>query len=113
MSGGAFDGIWEFARSLTVFSPDGLVSRQFLGFLEPLSFTAYESVAHKKPFLLPKEKFRLIAQPEEDFFGGGAERIACGGDAFEILSVKPVYIGEVITHRECVLLKTGEVENND
>lgn len=113
MSNNVFDGIWEFARRLTVFSPDGLESRQFLGFLEPMSLTVYDDESRKKPFILPKEKFRLIAQPEEDFFGGSADRIVCGGCNFEILSVKPVFIGEKITHRECVLLKRGEVTDDD
>lgn len=109
MKGEVFDGIWEFARSLTVFSPDGVESRLFLGFLEPLSLTDHVSSERKKPFILPKERFRLISQPAEDFYGGKAMLVACGGEIFEILSVKPVYLGEEVTHRECVLLRTGEV----
>lgn len=112
MKNGMFDGIWEFARSLTVFSADSSESRDFLGFLEPLSLTEYVAFERAKPFILPKERFRLIAHPDEDFFEGAARLVSCGGEMFEILAVKSVFLGEEITHRECVLQHLGEGGND-
>ena len=111
MSGGVFDGIWRFGRELEVFSPDSLSGRRFLGFLEPLSLTDGESFDRGKPYLIPKERFRLIAPTEEDFFAGTAKRLDCGGECFEVVSIKEIYLGEAVTHREVLLLRTGEVSD--
>ncbi len=109
---GRFDGIWKYARSLIISAPDGSQSRPFLGFLEPISLTDPVSSERRRPFILPKEKFRLISEPGEDFYGGGAVYVSCAGEMFEVLSVKPVYIGGEITHRESVLVRTGEAASD-
>ena len=111
MSCGVFGGIWRFGRELEVFPPESSSGRRFLGFLEPLSLTDGESFDRGKPYLVPRERFRLIAPPEEDFFGGKARRVDCGGECFELVSIKEIYLGEAITHREALLLRTGEVSD--
>lgn len=112
MKRGAFEGIWKFGRTLTIFDPDSSDSRTFLGFLEPLSLTGYQRSIRKKAAVLFKEKFRLIAEPGEDFYSGRAVKIACGADEFEILTIKTLYMGEKTSHRECILLRIGEVAEN-
>lgn len=108
MSKGLSD-IWCFGQTLTVFSKDGTESHEFLGFIEPLSFTDTVTAVRKKPGILMKEKYRLIAEPNEDFYGGCASCVEYGGCRFEIISVKKIYFRDEICHSECVLIKTGEV----
>ncbi|MDR0951450.1 MAG: hypothetical protein LBM18_00795 [Oscillospiraceae bacterium] len=109
MSAGLFGEVWRFAGALTVFSLDGSESREFRGFLEPLSLTQEPEFSRERPFALPRERFRLISEPGEDFYGGSAIKISRGGEIYELLTVKPIYFGETVTHRESVLLRTGEV----
>lgn len=107
--GKVFGDIWCFGQTLTVFSDDGTNSRKFLGFIEPLGLKDTVAAVRKKPGIVRKEKYRLIAEPEEDFFGGCASCVGIDGHRFEILGIKKIYYGDKVSHRECVLIKTGEV----
>ncbi|MEF9971340.1 MAG: hypothetical protein RR731_03395 [Oscillospiraceae bacterium] len=106
----AFDGIWSFARVLTAFAGTATKGRKFLGFLEPLRPAETAKRVRTKAGFLPRERFRLLAEPKEDF--SGITRLVCGGDEFEILSVQEVYLGNLISHRECILKRTSEVSLN-
>jgi hypothetical protein len=88
---------------------DGSECREFRGFLEPLSLTQEPEFSRERPFTLPRERFRLISEPDEDFYGGSALKISRDGEVYELLAVKPMYFGGTLTHRESVLLRTGEV----
>jgi hypothetical protein len=102
-----FSGVWRFARRLTVYSPSGEASRSFLGFLEPLSLTEDKQYLRKKPFIVPKERYRLISEPGEDFYEGKADTVSCEGEVFELLTIKPLWAAGRISHRECILVRTG------
>jgi len=62
--------------------------------------------------IVQKEKYRLFAEPGEVFPGGEGSKITAGNEEFRLLRAKALYDGETLTHRECVLLKTGEVKKN-
>ncbi|MEG0940511.1 MAG: hypothetical protein RSE64_01320 [Oscillospiraceae bacterium] len=107
MNGSIFEGIWDCARGLCAFDSASPAGRSFRGFLEPLQ-VGDGIVVRKKPGIVSRERFRLIAEPCEAFSGGVGMRISCGGDEFELLAVREVFAGDEISHRECVLRKTGE-----
>ena len=112
MTKGAFEGVWRHGRRLIAFDESTSVGREFYGFIEPLSFGTEVSEVRDRAGIVPAEKYRLIAEPSEEFSCGTATRLVCGNMSFELVSVKEVFDGEKITHRECVLLKTGEVASN-
>lgn len=107
MSGGFTGWAWEYAQSLSVSGPEGGGSREFKGFIQPQSMSARPS-SGRRPGLRNRERYRLLAHPEEDFFRGRAAAVRWGERLFELLAVKEVYIGDALSHRECVLLEMGE-----
>lgn len=109
MKSGVFNEIWRYGQRLVAYDSASAAGREFMGFLEPMNFYSGASSVRSKAGLIPTEKFRLISEPDELFPSGTSTRIVCGGSAFELLSVNEVFDGERIAHRECVLLKTGEV----
>lgn len=110
MSGGFTGWAWEYAQSLTVIGPEKDESREFKGFIQPESVTARPS-SGRRPGLRHRERYRLLAHPEEDLFGGRAGTVRWGERLFELLAVKEIYIGDALSHRECVLLEMGEAED--
>lgn len=110
--GKEFGDIWYFAQTLTVFNTDGTKSHEFKGFIEPLGLTDTVTSIRKKPGIVKKEKYRLISEPEEDLYGCCASHVEFGGYRFEIISIKNIYYGDKVGHRECVLIKTGKVTKN-
>ena len=113
MTNGVFDGVWRYGRRLLALDESSAGGREFYGFLEPMSLSSEISETRNKAGLVPSEEFRLIADPAESFAYGTATTIVSGNIKFEVLSVREVYDGEKISHRECVLLKVGEVISND
>ena len=112
MTKGVLDEIWSFGQKLFAFDASSVVGREFFGFLEPMSFGSAVSETRDRMGVVPTEEFRLIAAPTETFSCGSATQIICGNAKFELCSVKEVFDGEMISHRECVLLKVGEVIKN-
>lgn len=112
MTNGVFDGVWRYGRRLLAFDESSAGGREFYGFLDPMSLSSVVSETRNKAGLVPTEEFRLIVEPAETFAYGTATTIVCGNIRFELLNVREVYDGEKISHRECVLLKVGEVEKD-
>lgn len=106
---GRFDCLWRFGRILTLFDTRSPSGRTFRGFLEPMDRRTSTERIRTKAGLATKEKYRLFAEPRETFPEGEGSRLQCGGEFFRLLRAKAMYDGETLTHRECVLLKTGEV----
>lgn len=107
---GRFDALWRFGRTVTAFDETSPAGRTFRGFLEPMDRRSSTEKIRTKAGFAPKEKFRLFAEPKEAFSAGEETRLVCGGEEFRLLRAKAMYDGETVTHRECVLLKTGEVK---
>ncbi|MGI5979346.1 MAG: hypothetical protein ACOX66_07605 [Oscillospiraceae bacterium] len=107
---GRFDALWRFGRTLTTIDEVSPAGRTFRGFLEPMDRRASTEKIRTKVGFVPKEKFRLFAEPGETFPAGEGTKLVCGREVFRLLRAKAMYDGETLTHRECVLLKTGEVE---
>lgn len=112
MKKGIFDEVWRFGRKLLAFDAGSVAGREFYGFLEPMSFGFAVSETRDRMGVVPTEEYQLIAAPAETFPYGAATQIVCGNAKFELLAVKEVFVGEKISHRECVLLKVGEVISN-
>lgn len=109
---GRFDGLWRFGRTLTVFDADAPEGRTFRGFLEPMDRRTSTDRIRSKAGIIQREKYRLFAEPGEFFPGGEGSKITVGNEEFRLLRAKAMCDGETVTHRECVLLKTGEVKKN-
>lgn len=84
----------------------------FHGFLEPMDRRTSIARIRSKAGIVQTEKFRLFAEPGETFPAGEGTKIVAGNEEFRLLRVKAMYDGEKVTHRECVLLKTGEVKKD-
>lgn len=112
MKKGVFDEVWRFGQKLFVFDAGSVVGREFYGFIEPMSFGSANSESRDKAGGIPTEEYRLIAAPAETFPYGTATQILCGTAKFELLATKEVFDGKKISHRECILLKVGEVNSN-
>ena len=106
---GRFDALWRFGRSVTVFDTASPAGRTFRGFLEPMDRRSSTEKIRTKAGFAPKEKYRLFAEPEETFPDGEGTKLVCGDEVFKLLRARAMYDGGTVTHRECVLLKTGEV----
>ncbi len=109
---GVFDGLWGYGRKMSAYDGGLALGREFRGFLEPMNPLSGAEEARDKVGVLPTEKYLLLAEPAEAFACGSATSIICGGVRFELLSVREVFNGEKVSHRECVLLKVGEVESD-
>lgn len=109
MTAGVFDGVWNYGQKLCAFDEGVTSGRSFLGFLEPLKLAADSSETRSGAGLVPNEEYRLIAAPSETFPYGTETVIVYGNAKFEVLSVKEIFNGGKISHRECVLLKVGGV----
>ena len=112
MTAGVFDGIWPYGQTLRAFDAGSSDGREFMGFMEPLSFTDYATEERTGAGIVYKEKYRLLAAPAESFPCGTETVIVCGSVKYEVLSIKEICDGEEISHRECILLKAGEVESD-
>ena len=99
----AAGSLWRYGRIMTAADESG--ERDFLGFLEPLSGEA--QVLRTKAGAVSRERFRLIAEPGEGFSAGLSTRVLCAGTEYRLLSIRDIYAGEVLSHRECVLRKAG------
>ena len=106
---GRFDGLWRFGRTLTAFDNVSPTGRTFHGFLEPMVRRSSTEKIRTKAGITSKEKFRLFSEPDETFPDGEGTKLVCGDEVFKLLRAKAMYDGETVTHRECVLLKTGKV----
>ncbi len=111
MSYGVFDGLWRFGQRMRAFDANSSGGRNFYGFIEPMSLSLVDSETRGRTGVSPQEQFWLIAEPSETFSGGTSTTIVCGSERFELLSVKEVFAGQRVSHRECVLLKVGEVDS--
>lgn len=109
----AFDGIWKYARTMKVMSPDSNERHDFKGFLENVNPDGIKKFYRTKTGKISAMKFRLISEPREDFFDGKASGILRGDRSYEILSIKDIYIGDEISHRECILRLSGEGVQDD
>ncbi|PKM72484.1 MAG: hypothetical protein CVU91_08825 [Firmicutes bacterium HGW-Firmicutes-16] len=112
MTSGVFDGIWSHGQKLFAYDEGVTSGRSFLGFIEPSNLVADVVEARTRVGFVPNEEHRLIATPSETFPYGTETMIVCGTAKFEVLSVKEIYSGEKVSHRECMLLKAGEVESD-
>lgn len=83
-----------------------------MGFIEPLNLTSGAPEVRNRAGLIPNEEYRLIAPPSETFPYGTESVIIFGNATFEMLSVKEIYSGEKVSHRECVLIKVGEEQSD-
>jgi hypothetical protein len=108
---GVFDGIWQFGREMTAVSSDGEES-VFRGFLEPMSLTDAKTFLHSPAGTVCKEQFRLLAEPSATSLCGDAVQVNCGGSTFAVLAVKELYCAGKVSHRQCVLVRRGEVTGN-
>ena len=112
MTARVFDEVWSYGQKFLAYD-DGVTSgRSFLGFVEALNLAADSSETRVRAGLIKKEEYRLIAAPSETFPYKTETVIICGSSKFEVLSVKEIYNGEKVSHRECVLLKVGEVKSD-
>ncbi|NCB73455.1 MAG: hypothetical protein EOM51_01740 [Clostridia bacterium] len=109
---GIFDGLWRYGQKLVAFDGGATEGREFRGFLEPMNLHLEAEEKRCKAGVLPTEKYLLLAEPTEVFACGRTTIVVCGGISFELLSVREVLDGEKVTHRECVLLKVGEVKSD-
>lgn len=109
---GIFDGLWRYGKKLCVFDGSSAEGRQFYGFLEPMNLRSAEAEKRDKAGILPTEEYLLLAEPTKAFACASATTIIGGGMKFELLSVREVFDGEKVSHRECVLLKVGEVDRD-
>ena len=112
MTKGVYDGLWRFGQTLFAYDGASVGGRGFRGFLEPMSLNSGEPERRDKAGIVPTEHYLLIAEPKEAFAYGKATLVVLGSTQYELLSVKELHDGEKISHRECVLLKIGEVETN-
>ena len=108
-----FDGLWRYGQKLFAYDCSSAEGRQFSGFLEPMNLRSAEAKKRDKAGILPTEEYLLLAEPTEAFDCGCKTTIVGGGLKFELLSVREVFDGEKVSHRECVLLKVGEVGSDD
>ena len=111
MTAGVFDEVWSYGQKLYAYDKGVTSGRSFSGFLEPLNLVTDVSETKTRVGLVPNEEYRLIAEPSEIFPYGTETVIACGSTKYEVISVKEIYCGEKVSHRECLLLKVGEVES--
>lgn len=111
MIGSAVGKIWRFGRLMTAKDPNG-EERGFQGFLEHLTLSDGAAVERGRAGILQKERFRLIAEPEERFACGTATRVLCGGAEYRVLSIREVYVGGELSHRECILKRVCGVEGD-
>ncbi|NCC68664.1 MAG: hypothetical protein EOM14_10830 [Clostridia bacterium] len=108
---GVFDGIWQFGREMTAVSSDGEES-VFRGFLEPMSLTDAKTFLHSPAGAICKEQFRLLAEPAATALCGDAAQVICGKSTFAVLAVKELFYSGEVSHRQCVLVRKGEVTGN-
>ncbi len=112
MKSGVFDGVWFHGQKLYAYDEGVTSGRSFLGFIEPSNLVADVAETRTRAGFVPNEEHRLIAAPWETFPYGTETVIVCGTAKFEVVSVKEIYNGEKVSHRECMLLKVGEVESD-
>lgn len=112
MTKGVFDGLWRYGQKLHAFDEGSDQGREFYGFLESMSFSSAAQESRDRAGIVPDEEYRLIVEPAEALAYGKATMIVCGGTKYELLSVEEVYDGDKVSHRECVLLKVGEVDGD-
>lgn len=104
-----FDGLWAFGQELKLVDARSAEGRWFRGFLEALGAEDFDL---RSPVgLVSKERFRLIAEPGEKFPCGRETVIFFRGMRYGILGIREIYAGEGISHRELVLSRQGEVDN--
>lgn len=104
MTGALAGRLWRFGRIFAAADADG-TKREFMGFLEPIGNAKPD--AKTKAGTLSSERYRLIAEPKEEFPDGTATRIFCGETEYRLLNIREIYAGGALCHRECVLRKAG------
>lgn len=77
--------------------------RSFFGFLEPLGAQSAAGGERSRAGVVSHERFRLVAEPAEEFSQGLSTRVRCGETEYKVLSIREIYAGEELSHRECVL----------
>ena len=102
-----FSDIWQYGRGFQ--TADGVVG--FRGFLEPLGEDAGSFIARKKPGVVSTDEFRLIAEAVEGFPTGRHTAILCGGEEFDLLTARSVFLEDEITHYECVVRRKNGGDN--
>ena len=112
MSGSFFDGIWNFGQMLCAFDPESDEGRDFRGFVEPIKKDSDTMMHRDRMGIVSDKKFRLICEPSEIFPLGLETKIVFDYGIYELLSISEVYEGNIISHRECIIRKIGEVKNN-
>ncbi len=111
MTAGVFDGVWPYGQKLYAYDGESTSGRVFSGFLEPVNLGSADLETRDRAGTVAEEMYRLIAAPKETFPYGTATVIVCGTVKYEVLSVKEVFDGAKVSHRECILLKAGEVKS--
>lgn len=104
-----FSGVWGYGQRLTVFDEASPEGRSFRGFLAPLGAGMGDFDYRSLIGEVSKERFLLIAEPEETFPHGCEGRIEFGGQRYAILGIREIYAGEAPSHREALLYRQGEV----
>lgn len=112
MKNNTFEGIWKFGRKFRAYDGTEDDGREFMGFVEPVNPDCSEDEIRSKAGIVVQEKFRLISEPKEAFPFGKDTRIVCGASEYKLLSINEIYDGEKVSHRECILLKSGKVKND-
>lgn len=96
-----FSDVWQYGRGFE--TPDSGVG--FRGFLESLDEDASAFSQKRKPGTVSTEEYRLIAEPVENFPTERHTSLLCGGEEFDLLTVRGVYLEGQVTHYECVVRK--------
>ena len=104
-----FSGVWGYGQRLTVFDEASPEGRSFCGFLSPLGAGTADFDYRSLIGEISKERFLLLAEPEEVFPHGCEARIVSRGQRYAILGIREIYVGEALSHREAVLYRQGEV----
>ena len=104
-----FSGVWDYGQRLMVVDESSPKGREFRGFLTPLGGGTGDFDYKSMIGAVSKERFLLVAEPEETFPHDCEARVVFGGRQYTILGIREIYVGEALSHREALLYQQGEV----
>lgn len=108
MTAGVFDGIWRFGQTFLICDDSDGTAREVRGFIEPVSLSEDVETQRSRAGIVQTARLRLISEPKENFPAGLKTRITFKGGQFEPLCIKDIFCGGSLSHRESILIKTGE-----
>lgn len=94
--------VWQYGDSFLAFENPTAPGVELRGFLERDSMKCAPR-ERSRAGLVSTERYMLIAEPAEDFSGAVGTKICRGESEFELVNANGVYVGELLSHWECVL----------